>query len=72
MKKVGIFYGSTTGATEGVAETIAARLGVASEDIHNVELQKWTRSTSTMFCYWVVLHGESESCRMIGTISWIS
>ncbi len=37
MKKVGIFYGSTTGATEGVAETIAARLGVASEDIHNVD-----------------------------------
>ena len=35
MKKVGIFYGSTTGATEGVAETIASRLGVANEDIHN-------------------------------------
>ena len=40
MKKVGIFYGSTTGATEGVAETIAARLGVASEDIHNVGTTK--------------------------------
>ena len=36
MKKVGIFYGSTTGATEGVAETIASCLGVAREDIHNV------------------------------------
>ena len=40
MKKVGIFYGSTTGATEGVAETIAARLGVASEDIRNVGTTK--------------------------------
>ena len=40
MKKVGIFYGSTTGATEGVAETIASCLGVAREDIHNVGATK--------------------------------
>ena len=32
----GIFYGSTTGNTEQLANDIAAQLGVASEDIHNV------------------------------------
>ncbi len=36
MKKTGIFYGSTTGTTESVAEKIADRLGIAKEDIHNV------------------------------------
>lgn len=40
MKKVGIFYGSTTGATERVAETIASCLGVACEDIYNVGTTK--------------------------------
>ena len=72
MKKVGIFYGSTTGATEGVAETIAARLGVASEDIHNVGTTKVDEVDKYALLSLVVLHGESESCRMIGTISWIS
>lgn len=32
----GIFYGSTTGNTEQVANDIAAQLGVAQADIHNV------------------------------------
>ena len=32
----GIFYGSTTGMTESLAETIAARMGVAKTDLHNV------------------------------------
>lgn len=36
MKKIGIFYGSTTGTTEDVAEGIAKRLGVDKKDIHNV------------------------------------
>lgn len=35
-KKIGIFYGSTTGNTEEVANKIAQALGVASGDIHNV------------------------------------
>ena len=30
MKTIGIFYGSTTGATEGVAEAIASRLGTTN------------------------------------------
>ena len=37
MKKIGIFYGSTTGTTEDVAEGIAKRLGVDKKDIHNVD-----------------------------------
>lgn len=33
---IGIFYGSTTGNTESAAQTIAANLGVADADVHNV------------------------------------
>lgn len=36
MKKIGIFYGSTTGTTETLASTIADALGVDSADVHNV------------------------------------
>lgn len=36
MKKTGIFYGSTTGNTESVAEKIAEKLGIGKEDLHNV------------------------------------
>ena len=32
----GIFYGSTMGTTEAVAEDIAKQLGVSTADIHNV------------------------------------
>ena len=32
----GIFYGSTTGSTEAVAQDIARLLGVAENDLHNV------------------------------------
>lgn len=36
MKKRGIFYGSTTGHTEQLAEKIATLLGIEKTDIHNV------------------------------------
>ncbi len=36
MKKVGIFYGSSSGTTETLANDIAAQLGVAPSDVHNV------------------------------------
>ncbi|MDR2130473.1 MAG: flavodoxin FldA [Odoribacteraceae bacterium] len=36
MKKMGIFYGSTTGTTENVAGVIAEKLGISQEDIYNV------------------------------------
>lgn len=35
MKKIGVFYGSTTGTTESVARMIAEKLGVASGDVHD-------------------------------------
>lgn len=34
--KIGIFYGSTTGTTRKIAETIAERLSVSSDDVHDV------------------------------------
>ncbi|MCC8072482.1 MAG: flavodoxin [Bacteroidales bacterium] len=36
MKKIGIFYGSTTGTTKEVAEKIGAKLGLDAADIHDV------------------------------------
>lgn len=36
MKKTGIFYGSTTGVTEQIAEQIAAKLGIVKTDVQNV------------------------------------
>ena len=36
MKKIGIFYGSSTGMTAEVAEEIAKAMGVDTSDIHNV------------------------------------
>ena len=35
MKKIGIFYGSTTGTTESVARIIAKKLGVSDENVHD-------------------------------------
>lgn len=36
MRKIGIFFGSTTGYTEEVAEKITSQLEVGKEDLHNV------------------------------------
>ena len=36
MKKTGVFYGSTTGTTESVANLIAEKLGIAQTDVHDV------------------------------------
>ncbi len=36
MKKIGIFYGSSTGTTQDLAGQIAQRLGVAPGDVHDV------------------------------------
>ena len=36
MKKTGVFYGSTTGTTESVANLIAEKLGIAKADVHDV------------------------------------
>lgn len=36
MKKIGIFFGSSTGATEEVAGKIGEKVGVSSDHIHNI------------------------------------
>lgn len=36
MKKIGIFYGSSTGTTESVANMIAGKLGLSASDVHDV------------------------------------
>ena len=40
MKKIGIFYGSSGGTTEGVAKTIAGKLGLGAADVHDVAKAK--------------------------------
>lgn len=37
MKKVGIFYGSTTGNTERIALTIQSKIGTDQADVYNIE-----------------------------------
>lgn len=36
MKTIGIFYGSSTGTTEGIANRIADKLGIDTKDVHDV------------------------------------
>lgn len=36
MKKTGIFYGSSTGTTQSIAETIASKLGIAATNVIDV------------------------------------
>lgn len=55
MKKIGIFYGTTTGTTKDVAEYIAAELGVAENDIHDVA----STSPSSVADYDVLVIGAS-------------
>jgi flavodoxin I len=40
MGKTGIFYGSSTGTTEKIAKIIAEKLGIAANDVHNIESNK--------------------------------
>lgn len=55
MKKIGIFYGSTTGSTEQIAKEIAENLGVDMKDVHDVS----STAPSAVGDYDVVLLGAS-------------
>ena len=55
MKKVGIFYGSTTGTTESVAKLIASKLGIDASDVHEVS----QLSSEGVALYDVLLLGSS-------------
>lgn len=55
MKKIGVFYGSTTGTTEQVAKEIAADMGVKNKDIYDVR----NTAPSTLGDYDVILIGSS-------------
>lgn len=55
MKKIGIFYGSNTGITAEVAESIASALNISSDDVHNVA----KASPSDVAPYDVLLLGSS-------------
>lgn len=55
MKKTGIFFGSTTGVTESIAEQIASKLGIASSDVYNVG----STEASTIASYEALILGSS-------------
>jgi flavodoxin I len=55
MKKIGVFYGSSSGTTEDVAQRIADRLGIAAADIYNVS----SASANDVEPYEVLLLGTS-------------
>jgi flavodoxin I len=55
MKTIGIFYGSTGGNTENVAKKIASRLGVETNDLHDVG----TAGAEDLNGYEVLLFGSS-------------
>ena len=55
MKTIGIFYGSSTGTTEGIARRIAERLGINDKDIHDVA----GASPANLVPYEVLLLGSS-------------
>ncbi|NDV70355.1 flavodoxin FldA [Dysgonomonas sp. 25] len=54
MANIGIYYGSTTGNTQEVAEEIADKLGVAKSDLHDV-----SKGETDFSNYDVLLFGSS-------------
>ncbi|MFV0417129.1 MAG: flavodoxin FldA [Dysgonomonas sp.] len=54
MSKIGIYYGSTTGNTQEVAEEIAKQLNVAKSDLHDV-----AKANADFSAYDTVLFGSS-------------
>lgn len=57
MRKIGIFYGSSSGTTGDVAQRIAAKLGVDSKDVHDVA----TVSPDSLLSY---------DCLLLGSSTW--
>lgn len=55
MKKIGIFYGSSNGTTESIAQQIAGKLSVAPTDIYDVSKTPANQTTG----YDVLLLGSS-------------
>lgn len=55
MKKIGIFYGSTTGTTKAVANKLARMLDVSEDDVHDIS----TVAPSAFAGYDVLLLGTS-------------
>jgi flavodoxin I len=55
MSKIGIFYGSSSGNTEGVAKKIAKKLGVADADVYDAGKAK----AGDLAAYNVLLLGSS-------------
>ena len=45
MKKMTIYYGSTTGTCETLAASIAQALGMSNDNVHNVTAVSYTHLT---------------------------
>ncbi len=56
MEKIGIFYGTSSGNTEEVAQLIGKKLGIAEENIHDIY-----KSKASPLDYEVLLLGSSST-----------
>ena len=65
----GIFYGSTTGSTEAVAQDIARLLGVAENDLHNVADTPADEADKYDLLLLGSPTGAAANCRTTGTAS---
>ncbi len=66
MKKIGLFYGSTTGNTETAATAIAAALGIGNVTLHDIADTPPETLGSYDNIIWEHQHGASENCRTTG------
>mmetsp|Transcript_42799 Transcript_42799/g.67081 ORF Transcript_42799/g.67081 Transcript_42799/m.67081 type:complete len:214 (+) Transcript_42799:109-750(+) len=60
--KIGVFYGTTTGNTEGVAYKIAEKFGVEAEDIASTEPSSFT-TFDTLICGAPTWHTDADTER---------
>ena len=67
MKKIGIFYGSSTGTTQGIAETIASKLGVPASDV--IDVSKMNADIVKEYEALLLGTGVTVNCRMTGIMA---
>jgi len=60
MKKIGIFYGSSTGQTEMVAEKLHRMLGEENAELINVDIASKEDLENILFLFSVHRHGRGE------------
>ena len=66
MKKIGIFYGSSTGTCEDLANRIAGKLGVPAADVYSADKLTADKVKVIAYSAWATLPGATATFRTIG------